>query len=136
MLFQIGILKIRMLVAITFCMWARAIPTVTHSTCSFMTHAFTSGAKSWRKLSSHIPCCYPYTYLNHPHFHRCVSLDYRAKSKIRTIYSNSCIFVSEFRMSTVLVRKILFFVHPEPESSFFNWFSSHVLQFLKMLKLV
>jgi hypothetical protein len=58
--------KIRMLTPITFCMRARTIPAVTDSTCSFMTHAFTSRAKSWWKFSSHTLNCYSYTYLNYP----------------------------------------------------------------------
>ena len=62
----IGCYKIRMLTSITFCMRARTIPAVTDSTCSFMTHAFTSRAKSWWKLSSHTLNCYSYTYLNYP----------------------------------------------------------------------
>jgi hypothetical protein len=58
--------KIRMLTSITSCMRARAIPTVTNSIRSFMTHAFTSRAKSWWKLFSHTIIYYPYTYLNYP----------------------------------------------------------------------
>jgi len=62
----IGCYKIRMLTSITFCMRGRTIPAVTDSTCSFMTYAFTSRAKSWWKLSSHTINCYSYTYLNYP----------------------------------------------------------------------
>jgi len=65
----INIVKIRMLTSITFCMWVWAISAVPHSTCSFMTHAFTSRAKSWRKSSSHILYHYLYMYLNCLHFH-------------------------------------------------------------------